>query len=342
MRKQFIFDPQKEIATAYLTRMSPILGALRNDGASVANQQLVSSIGSEEQKEIENEMCKAFEKTICTETRRVIKMTPGKLDDYEDDYKNELRIAILKDIHKFNNPAYLQGVQTFSIDAFVRARVPGVTKKIIGMKRGRKEYEMKRESHVKKIMAALVAIKGTSTITVDEILNNQELANDSMILSKDQIWDVMAAMEDASYLEDLTDYEADYRESKFTSVDQQGVIDDFMKDLAIFPEYEMYIYLQSLRLRLDETTNKEIACDKRLIDLCKASPDAKDKVIYERIVIERPKSGIAPNSAFDEYVSTTYIETTYRKIDRNVRSAFIRKELEESDMLAILNYLINM
>ena len=75
---------------------------------------------------------------------------------------------------------------------------------------------------------------------------------------------------------------------------------------------------------------------------CKASPDAKDKVIYERIVIERPKSGIAPNSAFDEYVSTTYIETTYRKIDRNVRSAFIRKELEESDMLAILNYLINM
>ena len=325
MRKQFIFDPQKEIATAYLTRMSPILGALRNDGASVSNPQLLLSISPEEQGEIENEVCKAFEKTICTETRRVIKMTPGKLDDYEDDYKNELRIAILKDIHKFNNPAYLQGVQTFSIDAFVRARVPGVTKKIIGMKRGRKEYEMKRESHVKKIMAALVAIKGTSTITVDEILNNQELANDSMILSKDQIWDVMAAMEDASYLEDLTDYEADYRESKFTSVDQQGVIDDFMKDLAIFPEYEMYIYLQSLRLRLDETTNKEIACDKRLIDLCKASPDAKDKVIYERIVIERPKSGIAPNSAFDEYVSTTYIETTYRKIDRNVRSAFIRK-----------------
>ena len=342
MRKQFIFDPQKETATAYLTRMSPILGALRNDGASVSNPQLLLSISPEEQGEIENEVCKAFEKTICTETRRVIKMTPGKLDDYEDDYKNELRIAILKDIHKFNNPAYLQGVQTFSIDAFVRARVPGVTKKIIGMKRGRKEYEMKRESHVKKIMAALVAIKGTSTITVDEILNNQELANDSMTLSKDQIWDVMAAMEDASYLEDLTDYEADYRESKFTSVDQQGVIDDFMKDLAIFPEYEMYIYLQSLRLRLDETTNKEIACDKRLIDLCKASPDAKDKVIYERIVIERPKSGIAPNSAFDEYVSTAYIETTYRKIDRNVRSAFIRKELEESDMLAILNYLINM
>ena len=81
MRKQFIFDPQKETATAYLTRMSPVLGALRNDGASVANQQLVSSIGSEEQKEIENEMCKAFEKTICTETRRVIKMTPGRLDD---------------------------------------------------------------------------------------------------------------------------------------------------------------------------------------------------------------------------------------------------------------------
>ena len=98
MRKQFIFDSQKETATAYLTRMSPVLGALRNDGASVANQQLVSSIGSEEQKEIENEMCKAFEKTICTETRRVIKMTPGKLDDYEDDYKNELRIDILKEI----------------------------------------------------------------------------------------------------------------------------------------------------------------------------------------------------------------------------------------------------
>ena len=342
MRNQFVFNPQKETATAYLTRMSPILGALRNDGASAANPQLLLSISPEEQGEIENEVCKAFEKTICTETRRVIKMTPGKLDDYEDDYKNELRIAILKDIHKFNNFAYLQGAQTFSIDAFVRARVPGVTKKVIGMKRGRKEYEMKRESHVKKIMVALIAIKGTSTITVDEILNNQDLANDSMKLTRDQIWDVMAAMEDASYLEDLTDYEADYKESKFSSVDQQGVIDDFMKDLAIFPEYEMYIYLQSLRLRLDETTNKEIACDKRLIDLCKASPDAKDKVIYERIVIERPKSGIAPNSAFDEYVSTTYIETTYRKIDRNVRSAFIRKELEESDMLAILNYLINM
>ena len=46
--------------------------------------------------------------------------------------------------------------------------------------------------------------------------------------------------------------------------------------------------------------------------------------------------------AFDEYVSTTYIETTYRRIDRNIRSAFTRRALEESDMLAILNHLINM
>lgn len=342
MRKQFIFDPQKETATAYLTRMSPILGALRNDSASIANPQLISSVGLEEKVEIENEVCKAFEKTISTETRRVIKMTPGKLDDYEDDYKNELRLAILKDIHKFNNPAYLKGSQTFSIDAFVRARVPGVTKKVIGMKRCRKEYEMKRESHVKKVMAALLAAKGSAVITVDDILKNQHLANDSMTLSKDQIWDVMAAMEDASYLEDLTEYEADYKEAKYSSVEQQGIIDDFMKDMSIYPEYEMYIYLQSLRLRLDETTNKEIACDKRLIDLCKASPEARDKVIYERIVIERPKSGIAPNSEFDEYVSTTYIETTYRRIDRNVKASFIKKNLEETDMLAILNHLINM
>jgi len=342
MRKQFIFDPQKETAAAYLTRMSPILGALRKDSVSIASPQLILSIGPEEQVEIENEVCKAFEKTICTETRRVIKMTPGKLDDYEDDYKNELRITILKDIHKFNNPAHLKGSQTFSIDAFVRARIPGVTKKIIGMKRGRKEYEMKRESHVKKIMAALSAIKGTSAITVDEILEKQDLANDSMTLSRDQIWDVMKAMEDASYLEDLTDYEADYKESKFISAEQKDLIDDFMKDMSIYPEYEMYIYLQSLRLRLDETTNKEIACDKRLIDLCKASPDVKDKVIYERIVVERPKSGMAPYSEFEEYVSTTYIETTYRKIDRNVRRAFINKNLEESDMLAILNHLISM
>lgn len=73
MRKQFIFDSLKETPTAYLTRMSPILGALRKDGASAANQQLISSIGIQEQKEIENEMCKAFERTISTETRRIIK-----------------------------------------------------------------------------------------------------------------------------------------------------------------------------------------------------------------------------------------------------------------------------
>lgn len=342
MRKQFIFDLQKETATAYLTRMSPILGAMRNDSVSVANPHLISSISLEEKVEIENEACKAFEKTISTETKRVVKMTLGKLDDYEDDYKNELRLVILKDIHKFNNPAYLQGSQTFSIDAFVRARVPGVTKKVIGMKRGRKEYEMKRESHVKKVMAALLTTKGIAVITVDVIWENQNLANDSMSLTKDQIRDVMAAMEDVSYLEDLTDYEADYKESKFGSVEQQGIIAAFMKDLSVYPEYEMYIYLQSLRLRLDETTNKEIACDRRLIDLCKAAPEARDKVIYERIVIERPKGGIAPNSEFYEYVSTTYIETTYRRIDRNVKAAFIKKNLEETDMLAILNHLINL
>lgn len=221
-------------------------------------------------------------------------------------------------------------------------KIPKDKYSLIGMKRGRKEYEMKRESHVKKVMAALLAAKGSAVITVDDIWKNQHMANDSMTLSKDQIWDVMAAMEDASYLEDLTEYEADYKEAKYSSVEQQGIIDDFMKDMSIYPEYEMYIYLQSLRLRLDETTNKEIACDKRLIDLCKASPEARDKVIYERIVIERPKSGIAPNSEFDEYVSTTYIETTYRRIDRNVKASFIKKNLEETDMLAILNHLINM
>ena len=76
--------------------------------------------------------------------------------------------------------------------------------------------------------------------------------------------------------------------------------------------------------------------------MCKAAPEACDKVIYERIVIERPKSGIAPNSEFEEYVSTTYIETIYRRIDRNIRSAFVKKSLDEKDMLAILNHLINM
>ena len=218
----------------------------------------------------------------------------------------------------------------------------GVTKKIIGMKRERKEYEMKRESHVKKIMAALYLKYGSIPITVEDIFKSQNLAKDSMKLSRDQIWDVMVAMEDASYLEDLTDYEADFNERKYDSLEQQELIEDFMRDMSLYSEYEMYIYLQSLRLRLDETTNKEIACDRRLIDLCKASPEAKDKIIYERIVIERPKSGIAPYSEFEEYVSTTYIETTYRRIDRNIRSAFAKKNLEEADMLAILNHLINM
>ena len=217
-----------------------------------------------------------------------------------------------------------------------------MTKKIIGMKRERKEYQMKRESHVKKIMAALHMENGSTVFKVEDIFKNQHLANDSMELSMDQIWDVMAAMEDASYLEDLTDYEANYKEKKFDSVEQQEIIKEFMKDMSVYPEYEMYIYRQSLRLRLDETTNKEIACDRRLIDMCKAAPEACDKVIYERIVIERPKSGIAPNSEFEEYVSTTYIETTYRRIDRNIRSAFVKKSLDETDMLAILNHLINM
>ena len=71
MRKQFIFDLQKETATAYLTRMSPILGAMRNDSVSVANPHLISSISLEEKVEIENEACKAFEKTISTETKRM-------------------------------------------------------------------------------------------------------------------------------------------------------------------------------------------------------------------------------------------------------------------------------
>ena len=78
------------------------------------------------------------------------------------------------------------------------------------------------------------------------------------------------------------------------------------------------------------------------MDLCKDAPEVKDKIICERIVIERPKSGIAPNSEYDEYVSTTYIETTYRKIDRHFKSAVRKKKLDESDILAIIRYLINM
>lgn len=73
-------------------------------------------------------------------------------------------------------------------------------------------------------------------------MGNQNLANDSMSLTKDQIRDVMATMEDVSYPEDLTDYEADYKESEFGSVEQQGIIAAFMKDLSVYPEYEMYIY----------------------------------------------------------------------------------------------------
>lgn len=58
MRKQFIFDPHKETATAYLTRMSPVLGALRNDGASVVNQQLVSSMAQRSRKKLKTKCAK--------------------------------------------------------------------------------------------------------------------------------------------------------------------------------------------------------------------------------------------------------------------------------------------
>ncbi len=342
MREQFIFIPQKETPVSYLTRMSPILGALRNDGISVADPVLVHSISHEERKEIENEMCRAFEKTVRTETRRIIRLTPGDLTDYEDDYCIELNIAVFRDVHKFNNPVYLQNGQTYSIDAFVRSRTAGVTKKIMGIKRERKEYEMKRESHVKKIIQALNKEKSSSSYDLIEVWENQHLAKDSMVLSLNQVRDVLAAMEDPAYFEDIMEDMAVYKGKEMETVDQQDVVDDFIKDFSGYKEYEWYIYLQSLRLRLDETTNKEIACDKKLIDLCKEAPEVKDKIIYERIVIERPKSGIAPNSEYDEYVSTTYIETTYRKIDRHFKSAVRKKNLDESDILAIIRYLINM
>ncbi len=342
MREEFIFNPKNETVVSYLTRMSPILGALRNDGVSVTDQELISSINPLERTEMENEVCRAFEKTVRTETRRVIKKIVGNLADYEDDYCNELNIAVFRDIHKFNNPGYLQKEQTYSIDAFVRARTAGVTKKIMGIKRGRKEYEMKRESHVRKIISALNKEKNRLSYDLEEIWKNQHLAEDSMVLSQNQIRDVLVAMEDPSYFEDMVEEEAVYKGKELEDAIQQDVVDEFIKDFGAYKEYEWYIYLQSLKLRLDETTNKEIACDRRLIDLCKEAPEVKDKIICKRIVIERPKSGMAPNSEFDEYVSTTYIETTYRRIDRHVRSTFKRKDLEKTDMLAILRYLINM
>ena len=245
MREQLIFDEKKETPVTYLTRMAPIVGVLRNDNVSDADKELICTISPYELREIENEMCKAFEKTIVTETKRVIRLMSGNLNGFEDDYMNELRLSILKDIHKFNNPAYLETKQTYSVDAFVRARTAGVTKKILGIKRGRKEYEMKRESHVKKIISALERERNSSAHDAWEVWQNQHLANDSMKLSLNQVRDCLGIMEDPAYFEDMVEEEAVYKGKEIEEADEKDIVDDFIKveGMTISPEYELLITL---------------------------------------------------------------------------------------------------
>ncbi len=342
MRKEFIFIPKEETATEYLTRMSAILGALRKDGVSTVDPRIIASIDAEEKGEIKNEVATVLKKPVSSAARYYIKKFSGTLSGYEEDFKQELWFEVFNNIHKFNNPAYLQGEQKYSIDTFVGLYARNVNRKILGEKRERKEHEMNRENHVKKILEALCLKKGITEPSVEEIYKNQELANDSMFLTLLQIQDVLMSMDGISYLEDIPAYEAESEESYFDYVEQEDIIKDFVKDMSVYPKYEMYIYLQSLRLRSNEITNKEIACDRELVKLCKDIPALREKVIHEKIIIGKPKSGIEPYLEFNEYVSLTYIESTYRKYDRIIRKKFEKKNLDRSEMLAIIKYLMNL
>ena len=333
MRKQFNYDPKKESVSAYVTRMALIIDAIRTGDCTYVAPDLVSSIDVVECREIYNEVARAIDSDIRAKTKVVIRNV-GNLDDYFDDFANILRIEVMNVINQFNHPKYLTGPK-YSLDAFISGHVTCAKRKTLMQKRGRKHYQIKREAHIRKILDKL-AIQSPS---VEDIFNNQHLANDSMRLDRDQIWDTLAYMEDTIYIDDVTDYEPSYTDNGFERVENEDIIKEFKEFLSSFPSHEQYIYSQVTLFRLGRTTEKEISCDGELIKMCSSIPALNEQMVKGTVIIDRPKSGIEPHSKFEESISLEFIRKVAYKIDNGIKQYCKERQYSIDEIMPCLTYL---
>ncbi len=356
MREEFRFDPCKDNANDYLTKMSPLLYAIETGDTTGVDRELFDSLSDEEKKEIPNEAYKAYAKPLKQATIHAFVNVNGSGRQKMEDFEHDLYLYIRKEIGKFNNPYYMENEEKdsskkdgkkkekYSIDTFIAYRVAKISQRMWNDENNVKEHDGKRMSHIKKIIEALVNGKGVNPgkITAEMIFENQKLAKDKMELTLEQVEFAYLNMHRTRVSwETILESDGKSDTIKMDGIEYEETVSSFRSYFDKLEDYEKYIYCKALHMWDGEIGIRDISSDNVLIRMIINHPRMK-KYIYKRNKeLIRVRHCQMADLSYDRYVAMKFVKDTIEKVQSFVVASFAELDLTSEEKCMCLNYLLN-
>lgn len=105
MKKELLFSETKESKKEYLSRMAILLDIIRNFPDLKASHPLLRTMDDTDAKEFENYLCVVVYKDVERTAKTVA--ANNSLLDYKDVIFSYLIMDVIYNLHKYNNPAYI-------------------------------------------------------------------------------------------------------------------------------------------------------------------------------------------------------------------------------------------
>ena len=323
---------ENETLNDYLTRIAPVLDYFRNGKDSEIDRGELDALSESDKQELESYLYEITKEDIDRATRTTAKLNGNWFCNCIDDFNSMLWVEVVKNLHKFNNPAYKKegDKQEYAVDTFVNQYVKCVKRTVWCMVRGLKINDVKWENHVKRVISIIKKETGRDEdgISAEEIYENQHKTNDVLKLSLDEIRDVRFIMQGMLYEDALEGQEIPSYVDEYNKLDCSDIVDTFIESFNRREEYERYIYGQYMRLKDRRTTTKQISGDMTLINMLLNNAKVGDAIVEGGVYVERSKGNISQQEIeslkhLKYHIDETFIETTYRKVERQMISDMI-------------------
>ena len=352
---KFIYDRSKD-NTLFLSQLSPYLDADRTGDLSGVDPEEFAAMTPGDRNSLYDEACKAYSPAIEQATRYRFRNAPEYARQYMDDYRQELHCYVHADIHRFNNPKYADG--EYNINTFVDYHAANVAKKMFAFILGMDEESLKMRKHIERIIEALTGREGNNERYIDYkmIYENQQLANDSMKMNEEQVYQVYTSMcnKHISW-DDVLVENCEPKDEKCSGVIYRDVVDSFRPFFESLKDFEKHIYIKSLYLRdvrkkdirddADKSmviSMKEISSDANLVAMCKKQRGVRQYVLKRRDELKKNRHHYLVTYSEGEYVSISFINKTIERLDDLVWKAFNKLGLSPEERCMCIDYMMGL
>lgn len=336
LKKELFYCEVCETRDEYLTRAAKVLDNIHKGIIEMSASDL------QQFKNVIGEVMMPVILDIATHCR-----VTGKINNIEDDFIQNLSMKIFLKLPDFNNSKTKEYGETYRFSTFVNLYVDDAIRLTRAKEKGYSpRMDRKRRMIAKAIAKAANDLnKKEEDVTVEEIFLFMPDVTKNPLTIKD-IERTIDASKPMFYLDEL-DQAEDGVEDKIV-IEEEAIKNDFRRFLDGFRPLQQYFFIQGIGFcadKYDDVHTKQLACDPKIVALCKEDAVGAGHIRRGAFRIDRLKmdNKYIDAATYDdiEYVEERFIRDEKGRMNNRFRKMVREGEYTEQEIIANLIPVLN-